>query len=137
MSKPILVLSLAVVLGFVAAPVPARALPAAAGGQAGKADPSAKVKGLYARDCALCHGENGNGQTDLAKDMQLKLSDWTNPTSLSGKSDQELFDIIRKGKDKMPDEDAGRAKDDDVKALVQYIRGMSKGQPAPAASPNH
>jgi cytochrome c5 len=137
MLKPILVLSLAVVLGLVAAPAPARALAPAAGGQAGKADPQAKAKGLYSRDCALCHGENGNGKTDLAKDMQLTLSDWTDPSSLSGKSDQQLFDIIRKGKDKMPDEDAGRSKDDDVKALVQYIRSMSKGQPAPAATPNH
>jgi hypothetical protein len=30
----------------------------------------------------------------------------------------------------MPPEDAGRAKDDDVRNLIVYIRSFSKGQPA-------
>jgi mono/diheme cytochrome c family protein len=88
---------------------------------------------MYGIDCAICHGENGNGKTDLAKDMSLDLMDWTNPKILAGKSDQELFDMIRKGKDKMPAEDAGRAKDNEVWALVTYIRNFSKNQPAAPA----
>jgi mono/diheme cytochrome c family protein len=87
-----------------------------------------RAKKLYTIDCAVCHGDNGNGKTDLATDMQLTLLDWTDPRSLAGKSDQELFDIIRKGKDKMPAEDAGRAKNDDVWNLIVYIRRFSKGQ---------
>jgi mono/diheme cytochrome c family protein len=92
----------------------------------------ARAKELYGFDCALCHGANGNGKTDLAKDMQLKLNDWTDPKSLAAKTDAELFDAIRKGKDKMPAEAEGRAKDDEVWNLVLYIRAMSKGQPAEA-----
>ena len=96
-----------------------------------------KAKKLYAQDCAICHGDNGNGKTDLATSMNLTLTDWTDPKSLASKPDQELFDDIRKGKgDKMPPEDAGRAKDADVWGLVTYLRGLSKGQPsapAPAA----
>jgi cytochrome c len=91
-----------------------------------------KAKDLYARDCALCHGDNGNGKTSLAKDMGLTLSDWTDPKTLANKSDHELFDAIRKGKDKMPPEDASRAKNDDVWNLIIYIRGLSKDQPAAA-----
>ncbi|HEY1159712.1 MAG TPA: cytochrome c [Terracidiphilus sp.] len=91
-----------------------------------------KAKKLYGMDCAICHGENGSGKTDLAKDMQLTLADWTDPKSLASKSDQELFDMIRKGKDKMPPEDASRAKNDDVWNLIIYLRGFSKGQPAAA-----
>src|SRR5579863_5540749 len=37
----------------------------------------AKAKGVYNIDCAMCHGENGNGKTDLAKSMDLTLDDWT------------------------------------------------------------
>jgi hypothetical protein len=56
-------------------------------------------------------------------------------------SDQELFDAIRKGKGKMPPEDEGRAKNDDVRYLVAYIRRMAREQAAapaaqqPAATP--
>lgn len=101
-----------------------------------------KVKGIYKNDCAMCHGDNGNGKSDLATSMNLTLADYTNPKSLEGKSDQELFEVIRKGKgDKMPPEEEARAKDADVRGLVAYIRSMSKGSSAtqtataPATSP--
>jgi cytochrome c5 len=94
-----------------------------------KASPEsqAKAKKMYGFDCEMCHGANGNGKTDLAKDMQLALLDWTDPKVLSAKSDGDLFDIIRKGKDKMPPEEAARAKDDDVWNIVIYIRSLAKG----------
>jgi mono/diheme cytochrome c family protein len=91
----------------------------------------AKAKGLYAIDCAMCHGDNGNGKTDLATSMQLTLADWTDPKSLAGHPDGELFMIIRNGKDKMPPEESGRASDEAVWNLVVYIRSFSKGQAAP------
>jgi mono/diheme cytochrome c family protein len=98
-----------------------------------------KAREVYKVDCAICHGDNGNGKTDLATSMQLTLADWTDPKALSGSTDKDLFNIIRKGKgDKMPSEDASRAKDEDVWALIAYIRGFSKGQPAaptPAPAP--
>ncbi len=110
---------------------------ASAFAQAGKGapDPQARAKKLYDLDCALCHGATGDGKTDLAKDMQLNLLDWTDPKVLAGMSDQAIFDAIRKGKGKMPPEDTSRAKDDEVKALVTYIRHLSKDQSAPAAQP--
>jgi mono/diheme cytochrome c family protein len=80
----------------------------------------------------LCHGDNGNGKTDLAKDMELTVPDWTDPKALATTPDQALFSAIRMGKDKMPPEDESRAKDDEVWNLVIYIRGLSKGQPAAA-----
>ena len=49
-------------------------------------------------------------------------------------SDQQIFDIIRKGKgDRMPAEDASRAKNDDVWNLIIYIRSFSKNQPSAPA----
>lgn len=96
-----------------------------------------KAKKLYAIDCAMCHGDNGNGKSDLATSMQLTLTDWTDPKTLAAKSDKELFDLIRKGKDKMPPEDASRAKDEDVWNIVIYIRGLSKGETAVADKPGN
>lgn len=96
----------------------------------------AKAKKVYNLDCALCHGPTGDGKSDLAKDMQLTMLDWTDPKSLAGQSDQQLFDVIRKGKGKMPPEDDGRAKNEEVKDLVMYIRTFAKeGASAPAATP--
>jgi mono/diheme cytochrome c family protein len=92
----------------------------------------AQAKNVYARDCALCHGDDGSGKTDLATDMQLTLVDWTDPKSLGNRSDKELFHIIRMGKDKMPAEEEGRAKDVEIWNLIFYIRGFSKGQPVAA-----
>lgn len=95
----------------------------------------AKAKKLYSIDCALCHGDTGDGKTDLAKDMSLTLLDWSDPKSLADHQDQELFNIIRNGKGKMPAEEAGRAKDDEVWGMIQYIRNMAKNQPATPATP--
>ena len=91
----------------------------------------AKAKQIYTIDCAMCHGENGNGKTDMANDMQLKLPDWTVPASLNGKTDQALFNTIRNGKDKMPPEAVGRASDTEVWNLIIYIRKMSQEAAAP------
>jgi len=100
------------------------------------AESQARAKMLYVRDCALCHGDNGDGKNT----MDLTMQDWTNPGSLANKPDSDLFAIIRNGKDKMPPEEVGRASDTEVWNLIIYIRSLSKNQPpapvpAPAAAP--
>jgi cytochrome c5 len=112
------------------------ALPPQEAGASKKTSPEqlAKAKKVYNLDCALCHGETGDGKTDIAKDMQLTLDDWTDPKTLATQSDAALIDIIRKGKGKMPPEDTGRATNDEVKGLVLYIRKLASNQPAPAAA---
>jgi mono/diheme cytochrome c family protein len=96
-------------------------------------DPMATAKRLYSQDCAMCHGDAGDGKSDIATSMKLTLPDWTDPKTLAGKPDKELFDQIRNGKDKMPPEEVGRAKDADVNNLILYLRSFSKPQPpAPA-----
>ena len=48
----------------------------------------AGTKQMYKFDCSMCHGENGNGKTDLATSMKLTLDDWTNPAALANKTDR-------------------------------------------------
>jgi len=90
------------------------------------AESQAKAKGLYQIDCAMCHGDKGNGKTDLATSMTLTMADWTDQKSLADKTDGDLFTIIRNGKDKMPPEAEGRASDTEVWNLIIYIRSFSK-----------
>jgi mono/diheme cytochrome c family protein len=99
-----------------------------------QAKPSlARAKVLFTRDCALCHGDTGNGKNTLG----MTIEDWTDPKTLASKTDSELFDAIRKGKeDKMPPEDSSRASDAEVRELITYIRTLYKNAPpAPAAAP--
>jgi mono/diheme cytochrome c family protein len=98
------------------------------------AQSQARARQIYTVDCAMCHGANGNGKTGLAADMNLTLGDWSDPKTLAGRTDQDLFTIIRDGKDKMPSEPEGRAKDSEVWNLILYIRAMAKQQPAGAGN---
>ncbi len=94
----------------------------------------AKAKALFNMDCAMCHGENGNGQTDVAKSMGLSLDNWTSAKTLAAKPDGLLFDTIRTGKGKMPPETASRADNAAVWGLILYIRSFSQSQPAAGSS---
>ena len=90
------------------------------------ADSQAKAKKMYGYDCEMCHNANGDGKSDLAKDMSLTMTDLTDSKTLAGKSDADLYNIIQNGKGKMPAEDAARAKPDDIWNLVLYVRGLGK-----------
>jgi mono/diheme cytochrome c family protein len=107
-------------------PVSGQDTPAATNPVKPTAESQAKAKKTYGYDCVMCHGESGDGKTDLAKDMSLTMTDLSDPKTLATKSDQDIFDIIRKGKDKMPAETVDRAKDNDVWNLVTYVRGLAK-----------
>jgi mono/diheme cytochrome c family protein len=142
MLKPLLFVSAVALFGITVSsasgPAPQDSTPSTSSAQKNPVRPTeksqARAKEIYGQDCAICHGVTGDGKTDLARDMQLTIDDWTDPKILAAKSDGDLFSVIRNGKDKMPPEGAGRAKDDEVWNLIIYIRNMSKGQSAAAPS---
>jgi len=84
-------------------------------------------KKTYTYDCAMCHGSDGSGKSDLASDMKLQLSDFRDPKTLKDRTDGELFYIIKNGtgKDQMPGE-AGRATPQEMWDLVNYVRALAK-----------
>jgi mono/diheme cytochrome c family protein len=84
----------------------------------------AKARKMYGMDCAMCHGDYGDGKGDLAADMK-NVTDFTKPDAMKDRTDGELFYIIRKGKGDMPLE-GERAKNDDVWSLVNYVRAFAK-----------
>jgi len=95
----------------------------------------AQARRVYQYDCAMCHGEDGSGKSDLAQDMKLSLPDWRDPASVAGKTDGELFYIISNGKDHMM-AIQDRHKPEVRWSLVNLVRSFSKQQPGkPANAP--
>jgi mono/diheme cytochrome c family protein len=89
------------------------------------AESIAKGKKMYGIDCAMCHGEKGDGKGDMGSDYK-NMPDFTNPDTLKNRTDGELFYITRNGKgDDMPPED-NRAKDEEVWNMVNLIRSFAK-----------
>jgi mono/diheme cytochrome c family protein len=85
----------------------------------------AAAKKIFGYDCAMCHGESGNGKGELVESMSLKMKDWKDPAVLTGMSDGDIYDLIVKGKDKMVGE-ADRLAPAKVWGLVHYVRTFAK-----------
>ena len=96
----------------------------------------AEARKMYRYDCAMCHGEHGDGKGEIVESMKLTMRDWRDPASLAGKTDGELFYIITKGKGKMTGE--GDRQTEKLRwNLVNLVRSMAaKGGAAakPAAA---
>ena len=86
-------------------------------------------KKVFKTQCALCHGEKGDGKGDLAKEMALTLPDFTNPDALAKRTDGELFTIIGTGKEPMPSQ-KGRMTEPQLWNLVNYLRALGGKIPA-------
>src|SRR5271170_5834035 len=112
-----------------AAPPAEAAIPAEAAHMVNPVKPTpesqAHGKKVYGYDCAMCHGENGNGKGDVVADLKLTLKDYTDPAALKDLSDGELFYIIKNGKGQMPG-DGDRVKPDELWNMVILVRSFSK-----------
>jgi cytochrome c6 len=75
---------------------------------------------LYKTKCQICHGPDGKGDTPAGKKVGAK--DLHSP-EVAKLSEQELFQVVKKGKEKMPAYD-GKLTDDQIKSLVQYVRTL-------------
>ena len=92
-----------------------------------------RVERLYLGLCASCHGPDGHGSWRTTFFL-IRPGDLANPGRMSQQTDQYLFDIIKHGgaplgRPGMP-AFGGSLSDDDIRALVAYVRSLS--QPAPA-----
>lgn len=90
-----------------------------------KAADMEKAKKLYGYDCAMCHGETGDGKGDLSGDYGGKIKDLTDPATLKDLTDDQLYSMIKDGHGDMPPE-GKRAKTDELRALVVYVRSLAK-----------
>jgi mono/diheme cytochrome c family protein len=81
-------------------------------------------KKIYETQCAMCHGEKGDGKGEIVADMKINPPDFTKPGVLDKRTDGELFTIIQVGDATMPGQ--GKRMTDTVKwELVNYLRSLS------------
>ncbi|HWX56543.1 MAG TPA: cytochrome c [Verrucomicrobiae bacterium] len=80
----------------------------------------AQTADLYKSKCQVCHGADGRADTPAGKKLGSK--DFHSP-EVAKASDQELFEITKKGKEKMPGYDK-KLTDDQIKDLIKYIRAL-------------
>jgi len=86
-------------------------------------------EGAYMGYCLPCHGMEGKGDGPLAESLGEGINprNFTDAEYMSGRSDEELFNVIKFGgkksgfSDAMPDW-GYNFPDADIKAIVQYIR---------------
>ena len=76
----------------------------------------------YTAKCAPCHGADGLASTPAGK--ALKAASFKTPAIVKA-PDAELIGIVKSGKGKMPAW-SGKLSDDQIKAVVAYIRTLQK-----------
>jgi len=90
---------------------------------------AADVKENWEKHCASCHGKDGKGETKAGRKADVKnLTDATYQASFS---DEQMFKQIKEGmKDKNGKEKmkafGGTLSDEEIKALVAFVRGFKK-----------
>jgi mono/diheme cytochrome c family protein len=86
------------------------------------------AKASYESNCAKCHGTDGKGQTKIGQKLGIK--DYTDAKVQDALKDDVAFKSIKEG---LKDADgktlmkpAESLSDDDIKALVAYMRTFKK-----------
>jgi mono/diheme cytochrome c family protein len=80
------------------------------------------VPDAYKSRCAACHGAHGTGDTMIGNNLKIRnlASD-----EVQKQSDDELFNIISKGRNRMPAFDR-KLSPDQIRELVKHIRSLKK-----------
>jgi cytochrome c553 len=86
------------------------------------------AKTIYNKSCAMCHGEDGKGQTMMGR--RLGIKDFTDAKVQANLKDDAMTKAIKEG---MKDADGktlmkpfDSLSADDIKGLVAYIRTFKK-----------
>lgn len=90
---------------------------------------AADAKELWTKNCAKCHGEDGKGKTKMGEKLGVK--DYTDGKVQAELKDPEMAKAIKEGVkekdgDKMKMKGFADLSDDEVKALVGYVRSFKK-----------
>lgn len=95
---------------------------------AGLSAHAADAKAIYDKDCSKCHGPDGKGDTKMGKKAGAK--DYTDAKVQAGMKDDQMAKAIKEG---VKEGDTVKMKgfgdtlsDDEIKALVAYVRNFKK-----------
>jgi mono/diheme cytochrome c family protein len=90
--------------------------------QAGNATIAFDAAITFKTKCASCHGLDGSGATAFGKANKLRD---LRSAEVQAQTDQQLTEIISKGKGKMPGYEKSLGADE-VKELVAYLRSIKQ-----------
>jgi mono/diheme cytochrome c family protein len=89
---------------------------------------AADPKTNWANDCAQCHGPDGKANTKMGKILNAK--DLTDPTVQASFTDAKAAEVIKNGVKQNGKTTmkafGGKLTDDEIKALVAYVRTLKK-----------
>jgi cytochrome c553 len=89
---------------------------------------AAEVQENWEKTCIKCHGPDGKGNTKMGQKLEIK--DYTDAKVQAAFTDDEAFKALKEGlKDsegKTRMKPAEGLTDDEIKALVQHVRGFKK-----------
>jgi cytochrome c oxidase cbb3-type subunit 3 len=99
----------------------------AAGSALGEDAGAAHGETLYRVLCTQCHGLEGDGRGVNTRDMAVQPRDHTDAGEMSARTDEDLFKAIQGGgkavnKSVLMPAWGGNLSDDDIRALVAYLR---------------
>jgi mono/diheme cytochrome c family protein len=88
----------------------------------------ADVKTNWTNNCAQCHGPDGKANTKMGK--QLSAKDLTDPkvqaSFTDAKATQSIKEGVKQGGKTTMKAFGGKLTDDEIKALVAYVRTLKK-----------
>ena len=85
------------------------------------------AKENWEKSCTKCHGPDGKGQTKMGQKLNIK--DLTDAKVQEAFTDDQAFKAIKEGVkdgDKVKMMPAEKLTDDEIKALVAFVRGLKK-----------
>ena len=88
---------------------------------------AADVKETWEKNCTKCHGPDGKGDTKMGKKLDIK--DLTDAKLQASVKDEEMLKAIKEGVkdgDKIRMKAAEGLNEEDMKALVGYVRTLKK-----------
>jgi mono/diheme cytochrome c family protein len=89
---------------------------------------AADPKTNWANNCAQCHGPDGRANTKMGK--QLSAKDLTDPkvqaSFTDSKATQSIKEGVKQGGKTTMKAFGGKLTDDEIKALVAYVRTLKK-----------
>lgn len=88
---------------------------------------AADAKEIWEKNCAKCHGNDGKGDTKMGKKVGVK--DYTDAKVQAEMTDDRMFKSIKEGikdGDKTKMKPAEGLSDDEIKAMVGFVRAFGK-----------
>lgn len=87
----------------------------------------ANGKALYTKHCKSCHGATGKGDGPKSKELDTPTGDFTDK-AFQAETEGEIFYKAKEGRDDMPSFKKKLPEDDDIWAIVNYVRSLAEAK---------